>query len=438
MLPLIVNFLCVAVLVATPEVFVVVASGFIPVVDTVGTVAPKANSFLCNNNNSNTIIPSQVIAGTALYGRKIKRGSLSELLSNDDEEEITTTTTTREKKTTTSIKTRSRKKAASSKTKKKKGSSNTPSSKAAVISSDLAKFMETVEEEVYFKDDDEVDTSSIENRKKSPSSKKQRQKNQNNVIDVDRSYQIGKTLTKLTKVLEKRSGNVCDILNVVEELLSIDDQFPSLKITSNSNNVLRRLLMNGSVGSSSSNDSRNKTKQARRTDYRLAWVGSDESICHIGTGLHKVPLARMQEVFMNCIGKNQIEVLEVISLLGPFPNVKNILVGKSKLVNTQNYNIEEGDGGIDLQIVMDSMVDGTGKEILAGTEDNIRQVDLRIAFCDERVIVAVVPPPQLSSSNKNSNDEYRNPLDDDGKHMLLFVKENNLSDKLEALRVSSV
>jgi hypothetical protein len=47
--------------------------------------------------------------------------------------------------------------------------------------------------------------------------------------------------------------------------------------------------------------------------------------CYVGTGLHKVPLASLQEAFFNCLSKNQIKVLEVI-------------------------------------VVMESMDDGTGKE----------------------------------------------------------------------------
>ena len=60
-------------------------------------------------------------------------------------------------------------------------------------------------------------------------------------------------------------------------------------------------------------------------------MGSDVAICHVGTGLHKVPLARLQEVFLSCLGRNRLEVLEVIRILGPFPNVKNVLQGAAKV-----------------------------------------------------------------------------------------------------------
>jgi hypothetical protein len=152
--------------------------------------------------------------------------------------------------------------------------------------------------------------------------------------------------------------------------------------------------------------------------YRLAWVGSDDAICHIGTGLHKVPLARLQEIFLTCQGKNRIELFEVISILGPFPNVRNTLQGASE--------VTLGDV-TDWTIAMDSMIDGTGKELLAGKEDNIRRVKLQIYFSDPNAIVAVVPP---------DNGKLReNPLEMNGYNVLLFVREDAIDEKLEALRV---
>mmetsp|Transcript_29249 Transcript_29249/g.32843 ORF Transcript_29249/g.32843 Transcript_29249/m.32843 type:complete len:272 (+) Transcript_29249:177-992(+) len=250
-------------------------------------------------------------------------------------------------------------------------------------------------------DDDDKKVKKKVKRQRPQSKKLRRQSQRGNDV---RQIKIDSTLDCLQEILEEKSGNVRDILNVVQELLLIDDQL-SLSQPSKKSNDLRQLLMS-----------------KERTDYRLSWVGGDDAICHIGTGLHKVPLARMQEVFLNCIGSNRIEILEVISLLGPFPNVKNILQGTTRMINDKGSNA-------DVQIVMDKMFDGTGSEILAGTDDNIRRVDLQIAFCDERVIVAVVPPEGQNKDNKI------NPLDDDGKRVLLFVKENKLDEKLDALRV---
>ena len=152
--------------------------------------------------------------------------------------------------------------------------------------------------------------------------------------------------------------------------------------------------------------------------YRLAWVGSDDSICHIGTGLHKVPLARLQEIFLTCQGKNRIEVFEVISILGPFPNVRNTLQGGSEVSSSDIST---------WTILMDSMIDGTGKEILAGKDENIRKVKLQIYFANPNAIVAIVPP--------ENGGLRENPWENNGANVLLFVREDNINEKLEALRV---
>merc|ERR1712157_669780 len=135
-------------------------------------------------------------------------------------------------------------------------------------------------------------------------------------------------------------------------------------------------------------------------NYRLLWVGSDDSICHVGTSLHNVPLARLQEIFLTLTNRN-VELYEVIRILGPFPNVKNTLrgtVSKSKFTYT-------------------SMIDGTGKEILA---DEDKQVPLDILLATDNVLIWRVP-------NKDS---------EDGKDLLVFLREFDMDTRLEALRVA--
>lgn len=145
-------------------------------------------------------------------------------------------------------------------------------------------------------------------------------------------------------------------------------------------------------------------------NYRLAWVGSDDAICHLGTGLHKVPLARLQELFLT-VGRNRLTCLEVVRIIGPFPNVKNTLIGTPSL---------KGD---DLKICYTSMIDGTGKEILAGKEENKRIVDLKVLFGSRDALLCRVP---------GEEDAFR----DEGKDLLVFVRENDLDTKLETLRVA--
>ncbi|VEU35089.1 unnamed protein product [Pseudo-nitzschia multistriata] len=272
---------------------------------------------------------------------------------------------------------------------KKKGGKKSGSAPSSAMSPDLEKFLQ------QSGSDGVVEAEVVGKTKSARGGRDRRQKqSEQRAIDKERSAKVGTVLEKLEEVLEERTGKVGDILAVVRELL---------EIPSNDNGDLRRLL--------SGKD---------RSDYRLAWVGSDDALCHVGTGLHKVPLARMKEVFMNCLGKNKIEILEVISILGPFPNVKNVLQGTAKP--------SSGSAGSEMQIVYDTMYDGTGKEIMAGTDDNIRRVDLEVAFCDERAIVVVMP-------DENANAK---PLDGDGRRVLLFVREDDLDDKLEGLRVNEL
>ena len=56
-------------------------------------------------------------------------------------------------------------------------------------------------------------------------------------------------------------------------------------------------------------------------------------------------------------------------------------------------------------------------------------MDLEVAFSDERAIVVLMP----DEGNPNAK-----PLDNDGKRVLLFVKEDDLDEQLEKLRVNEI
>jgi hypothetical protein len=89
------------------------------------------------------------------------------------------------------------------------------------------------------------------------------------------------------------------------------------------------------------------------------------------------------------------------------------------------------------------MVDGLGKEISAGKEDNLRSVKLDVLYSDEYALVCVVPKRSDKSDDGdedgidtyNSGDEY-GPLGENGKNVLLFLKEDDLDSKLEGLRAA--
>ena len=187
------------------------------------------------------------------------------------------------------------------------------------------------------------------------------------------------------------------------------------------------------------------------TSYRLAWVGSDDAICHIGTSLHKVPLARLQEVYLSLggggsvVGTNKYkwELLEVIRILGPFPNVRNTLRG-NVVGLTKKKQMNDGDNRerVQLEIAYSSMIDGTGREIIKST-DGPRKVDLDVWFANDKAIVCTVPSSLLSGKSSGSSGSNDDDDDDDdvnpfgnGSNILYFVAENDLDGALNRLRAS--
>jgi hypothetical protein len=227
------------------------------------------------------------------------------------------------------------------------------------------------------------------------------------------------------------SAKVDEILNSIQEILS----------TPNSN--VPHLISIGNTSSLKSILAEKPGRDEKQPAYRLAWVGSDNAICHIGTSLHKVPLARLQEVYL-CLGYNRWELLEVIRILGPFPNVRNTLRGDVKVEKGKGSGFARGsasaapstdDGGreaVRMTIAYNSMVDGTGKEILAGKEDNVKYVGLDVWFANEKAIVCTIVP---------TSDEVQENVGDplmrgNGERVLLFVAEENLEQELEKLRAA--
>ncbi|KAL3808789.1 hypothetical protein ACHAXA_011173 [Cyclostephanos tholiformis] len=181
------------------------------------------------------------------------------------------------------------------------------------------------------------------------------------------------------------------------------------------------------------------------SSYRLAWVGSDDAICHVGTSLHKVPLARLQEVYLSLGGggsvglnKNKWELMEVIRILGPFPNVRNTLRGN--VVGLTRGGSSKEREVVNMEISYTSMIDGTGKEILASSSggrgngrdgkksnDGAKQVNLDVWFANDRAIVCSVP------SSEGNDGRGGDPFGGDGSKLLFFVAENDLEGALEKL-----
>mmetsp|Transcript_1698 Transcript_1698/g.3864 ORF Transcript_1698/g.3864 Transcript_1698/m.3864 type:complete len:425 (-) Transcript_1698:234-1508(-) len=328
---------------------------------------------------------------------------------------------------------RSRRSSSSAATKKKKSGSSKSSSSAPPegIAPGLADWVSKQQQSsddnssadivVDDNDDDNIVTSTatkeIKKGKKDKRSKNNKKSEQQQVQDSILNERVDSLLDQLDNALEEK-GNLGGILSIVGQLFDVTPERSSSS-SSSSPSRLKSLL--------ASKPGRTGGQGARpQYNFRLAWVGSDEALCHIGTGLHKVPLARMQEVFLCCLGRNRIEFLEVISITGPFPNIRNTLQGETKIM--KGGGISDGNSNMEkLRIDVDSMTDGTGKELLPPGEKS-RIVDLDVYFSDERAIVAVVPPSE--------DDDDTDPLRMDGQNVLVFVREDEMDDKLDSLRVS--
>ncbi|KAI2506064.1 hypothetical protein MHU86_8385 [Fragilaria crotonensis] len=167
------------------------------------------------------------------------------------------------------------------------------------------------------------------------------------------------TNKKSSKVDAQRDAEVRQIVEELEEELE------------NKNNLENILEFTRKLIQIESTPLKVLTAASSSRNYRLAWVGSDEAICHIGTSQHKLPLARLQEIFLTLEGRNRVQLYEVISLLGPFPNVRNTLQGSCQVTGMDPFN---------WKIMYDAMIDGLGNELLANKEGNTQQVDLQVCF----------------------------------------------------------
>mmetsp|Transcript_21039 Transcript_21039/g.47695 ORF Transcript_21039/g.47695 Transcript_21039/m.47695 type:complete len:356 (-) Transcript_21039:482-1549(-) len=193
----------------------------------------------------------------------------------------------------------------------------------------------------------------------------------------------------------KKTFDLSSILRSVSDLRAIE-----------SAGNLRRVLLGPQGGTASQS-------------YRLAWAGSDDAVCHLGSGLHKVPLARLQEVFLVLGNRNKIQLEEVIRIIGPFPNVKNMLLGDCTT---------SSDGSA--KVSYTSIVDGTGKEILNDGEP--RTVDLDVLYAGRDAFVCAVPNGEAKGENADESAQYG----ERGEQILVFVREDNMTTALEKLRVA--
>lgn len=140
-------------------------------------------------------------------------------------------------------------------------------------------------------------------------------------------------------------------------------------------------------------------------DYRLVWAKTDEAVGEIGTGLHRVPLARLEDIFLSLrddaiLRTKEIRMTEIVRVIGPFPNVKNSLFGSFQGIKNK------------LHISYKRGVDGTGKSL----EGKARDISFSIVHSTDRCLI-------LGASSL-AKDEW-----------LVFQREDDLPGALNKLRV---
>mmetsp|Transcript_3360 Transcript_3360/g.5125 ORF Transcript_3360/g.5125 Transcript_3360/m.5125 type:complete len:382 (-) Transcript_3360:863-2008(-) len=362
--------------------------------------AVMVDSFVTFPSSTSKTSPAQ----TALFGRSIKRGNLAKNVSPGG---------------ISKTKSKGNKKKGSGGSKASAASSSSSSGKAA-ISSSLAEWAAqggggasstssstpsstaSATEFASFEEDYDTDSFSTTKSKKGGKRKnveRRERQSSRRAEDEARERVVTSTVDDIESLLETPNTDLSELIKSIRTLV---DKTPS---------------QTGSVAGAM----RNLSISPQSKNYRMAWVGSDDALCHIGTGLHKVPLARLEEVFL-CMESKTVRVLEVIRILGPFPNVRNTLMGNTSILKPPSGR---DDGKSKFRIEYNSMIDGTGKEILAGKEDNVKLVDLDVLFADEKVIVCAVP---------TEGDE--DPFVSNGSKVLLFVQEDSMDEKLESLRAA--
>ena len=374
-------------------------------------VSNTSDAFTISHKNQQThhhvLVSSS--SSSALYGRK--KGGLGNKVSSGGVSTKNKIKKQKEKKEETANKTKvSSSLSAWAATLKTKDEASITESAAISSSSSNA---DTDSSASFLPFEDDVASTSTSNKQGLKKGSRRERSVQKQAFDSQKQAQINSILANITELIGTNNLAVQDLLKEIKSLTQLTAP-----------NTLKAIL------------------NQNLKDYNLAWVGSDDAICHIGTGLHKVPLARLQDVFLT-IGRDgsgeskTARLMEVISILGPFPNVRNTLQGKiTDITSTEAVN---ADTNVNvpvkkdyIKICYDSMFDGLGKEISAGKEDNLRYVELEVVFADELALVCVVP----KDGNGNGSDSTRSDFGEKGENVLLFLKEEDLDFKLEQLRAA--
>ena len=140
----------------------------------------------------------------------------------------------------------------------------------------------TTDYDAYDDDDDAAVTfATLQNKKKS---KRGQGKGKSSGSASELSpAQSARLSDLLASINDQVSTTNCDVPDLVASIKSLVE----LGWTFGDNNQVMMPTLKSIVGS------KPKGAEENQPAYRLAWVGSDEAICHIGTSLHKVPLVSL-------------------------------------------------------------------------------------------------------------------------------------------------
>jgi len=121
-------------------------------------------------------------------------------------------------------------------------------------------------------------------------------------------------------------------------------------------------------------------------DWKLAFVNKADVLDEFGTGLGKLPGTSILDMFVSFDSAGKARLIEVCRVVGPFPNIKNELMG--------DWTYAEGSVGFDkgatetgLKTTYNAMLDGRNKLTDANTGFRVRSVRADVKYVDRDVLV---------------------------------------------------
>ena len=125
-------------------------------------------------------------------------------------------------------------------------------------------------------------------------------------------------------------------------------------------------------------------------DWKLVFVDSAEAIHQVGSGLGKLPGSSIVDLFATFDNKGGVKIQEVVRVVGPFPNVRNLLSGtweyKGKSAGFEGDSVSEPR----LLCTYTEMLDGRNKKTTIETGFKQKNLQLDVRYLDSDVLVAFI------------------------------------------------